>query len=74
MTQLEDFVVLGQKNKVCKLRKSLYGLMQAPKQWYEKFNFTLIDSDFIVNSSDTCVYSKMIGSDCVIYVYMWMTC
>ena len=25
-----------------------------------------MDNEFVVNSSDTCVYSKMIGSDCVI--------
>ena len=39
---------------------------KTPKQWYEKFNITIVDNDFVVNSSDTCVYSKMIGSDCVI--------
>ena len=59
-------MVPGQEDKVCKLRKSLYGLKQALKQWYEKFNITLLDNDFVVNSFDTCVYSKMIGSDCVI--------
>ena len=31
----------------------------------EKFNITLVDNDFVVNSSDTCVYSKSVGSDCV---------
>ena len=53
------------EDKVWKLRKSLYGLKQAPKQWYEKFNIILVDTDFVVNSSDTCVYSKSVGSDCV---------
>ena len=66
MNQPEGFVVLGQEDKVCKLRKSLNGLKQAPKQWYEKFDFTLIDNGFVVNSSDTCVYSKIIRSDRVI--------
>ncbi|GAA0142795.1 hypothetical protein LIER_35636 [Lithospermum erythrorhizon] len=32
MSQPEGFVVQGQENKVCKLKKSLYGLRQAPKQ------------------------------------------
>ncbi|KAL0555831.1 hypothetical protein IC582_004332 [Cucumis melo] len=66
MTQLEGFKISGQENKVCKLRKSLYGLKQAPKQWYEKFNNTLITNGFKINSSDTCVYSKMFGADCIL--------
>ena len=44
----------------------MYGLKQSLKQWYEKINITLVDNDFVVNLSDTCVYSKVIGSDCVI--------
>ncbi|RVW39505.1 Retrovirus-related Pol polyprotein from transposon TNT 1-94 [Vitis vinifera] len=33
MIQPEGFIVQGQENLVCKLRKSLYGLKQAPRQW-----------------------------------------
>jgi hypothetical protein len=32
MTQSDGLVVNGQKDKVCKLQKSLYDLKQAPKQ------------------------------------------
>ncbi|RVW81762.1 Retrovirus-related Pol polyprotein from transposon TNT 1-94 [Vitis vinifera] len=40
MIQPEGFIVQGQDNLVCKLRKSLYGLKQAPRQWvwHEKIN------------------------------------
>jgi len=64
--QPEGYVIQGQENKVCMLRKSLYGLKQAPKQWYEKFNHTLVSDGYIVNSSDTCVYSELFGQECVI--------
>jgi len=55
MKQPEGCVVFGQEHKVFKLRKSLYHLKQTPKQWYEKFNSTLIEYSFIVNTSDMCV-------------------
>ena len=61
--QPKGYVIQGQENKVCKLRKSLYGLKQAPKQLYEKFDQTLVSDDYIVNSSDTCVYSKLFGQE-----------
>ena len=40
--QPDGFVVPGEENKVCRLIKSLYGLIQAPKQWHEKFDTTYI--------------------------------
>ena len=66
MVQPPGFVVPGQEHKVCKLKKSLYGLKQAPKQWYEKFHKTILSFGFTANRADTCVYSKMFGSGCVI--------
>ncbi|XP_070001881.1 uncharacterized protein [Nicotiana sylvestris] len=48
----EDSKTYSEENKVCKLRKSMYGLKQAPKQWYERFNNTLVGNSFVVNASD----------------------
>ena len=77
MDQPEGFVVQGQERKVCKLRKSLHGLKQAPKQWHEnfewheKFDYTLISNGFVVNKSDRSVYNKFSGdSGVIICLYM----
>ena len=66
MEQPERFIVLGQENKVCRLVKSLYGLKQALKQWYEKFNNVMMSNGFKTNECDKCVYVKDTSKGCVI--------
>nr|GEU67999.1 zinc finger, CCHC-type [Tanacetum cinerariifolium] len=58
MKQPEGFVLPGHENKVCKLKKSLYGLKRAPKQWHNKFDKSILSNGFTHNSSDRCIYSK----------------
>lgn len=41
---------------VCKLKKSLYGLREAPKCWYQKLHTKLIDLNFKRSKCDPCLY------------------
>jgi hypothetical protein len=38
MDRPEGFIVPGKENYVCKLKRSLYGLKQSPRQWYKRFD------------------------------------
>ncbi|KAL0298331.1 UNVERIFIED_CONTAM: Retrovirus-related Pol polyprotein from transposon TNT 1-94 [Sesamum radiatum] len=66
MNQPEGFVAHGNERKVCKLVKSLYRLKQAPKQWHEKFDQTILAFGFTVNENDKCIYCKVKGDRIII--------
>jgi hypothetical protein len=42
----------------CHLRKSIYGLKQASRQWYLKFDETIRSFGFKENEEDNCIYAK----------------
>jgi hypothetical protein len=66
MKQPDGFVAPEQGNKVCRLRKSLYGFKLAPKQWHEKFDRTLTSVGFVVNKADIFVYYQFGGGKGII--------
>ena len=43
MQQPEGFVEKGRDNLVYRLKKSLYDLKQAPRQWYKKFESVMLE-------------------------------
>ena len=42
----------------CRLRKSIYGLKQASRKWYLKFDETIRKFGFKENDEDNCIYAK----------------
>lgn len=68
MVQPEHFTLGDAKDMVCKLKKSIYGLKQASRQWYHKFHMIITSFGFEVNLVDDCVYQKFSGSKYIFLV------
>ena len=61
MDQPMGFLEKGKEHMVCKLKRSIYGLKQASRQWYLKFNDTIVSFVFKENTIDQCIYLKVSG-------------
>jgi hypothetical protein len=70
MEQPEGFITPGKENCVCKLNKSIYGLKQSPRCWYQTLNEYLVSLDFTSSSADPCVYINKQGEYCVVAIYV----
>ena len=58
MAQPKGFIVEGKERMGCHLKKSIYGLKQASRQWYLKFDSTIRKFGFQENIDDNYVYAK----------------
>ncbi|KAJ0482376.1 putative RNA-directed DNA polymerase [Helianthus annuus] len=72
MQKPEGFVVPGKENYVCKLNKSLYGLKQSPRQWYERFDSFMTSHEFKRCTCDSCVYNKNCDDGSMIYLLLYV--
>ncbi|RVW36414.1 Retrovirus-related Pol polyprotein from transposon TNT 1-94 [Vitis vinifera] len=68
MVQPENFESKDSKQLVCKLKRSIYGLKQASRQWYRKFDQVITSFGFKENTVDQCIYLKFSGSKFIILV------
>ena len=72
MAQPKGFVKAGDEGKVCLLKKSIYGLKQASRQWHRKFDDHVIKSGFLRSAYDECVYIKSVGGAVVAYLLLYV--
>ena len=62
MMQPEGFVDTKGANKVCKLQRSIYGLVQASQSWNIRFDKLIKAYSFIQTCGEACIYKKVSGS------------
>ncbi|GKB52526.1 retrovirus-related pol polyprotein from transposon TNT 1-94, partial [Tanacetum coccineum] len=60
-----------QGNKVCLLKKSLYGF-QSPRQWYRRFDEYMLSNGFKRSSYDSCVYYRSYAPCEYIYLLLYV--
>ena len=68
MQKPQGFEIKGKEHMVCKLKRSIYGLKQASRQWYFKFNEVIMKYGFKENIVDRCIYLKKSGSAWILLV------
>ena len=57
MMQLEGFVDPKGANEVCKLQRSIYGLVQASRSWNICLDEVIKTFDFIQTYGEACIYN-----------------
>jgi len=67
MDQPLRFETKRQERKVCKFKKSIYGLKQASRQWNFKFHQAILKDGFTMMEEDHCVYLKCYNSSFIIF-------
>ncbi|GJS49755.1 retrovirus-related pol polyprotein from transposon TNT 1-94 [Tanacetum coccineum] len=61
-----------QGNKVCLLKKYLYGLKQSPSQWYKRFDEYMLSNGFKHSSYDSCIYYRSYAPSEYIYLLSYV--
>ena len=76
MKQPEGYATPGKEHLVCKLKRSLYGLKQGPKQWYKKLDTLMLKHEFKRNHANHYLYTKKDedGSPIILRLYVIICC
>lgn len=72
MRQPQGFVVPGKEHQVCRLRKSMYGLKQAARVWYNTMTAILKDLGFEPCQGDTCLFRKRLENGLLMFLLLYV--
>ena len=66
MNKPSGFNLIGQEHNVFKLKRSIYGIKQASRQWNLKFHQAMLNDSFTMMEEDHCVYVKRLNSGFIV--------
>jgi hypothetical protein len=69
--QQQRFCHERKEHMECRLKKSIYGLNQASRQWYLKFDETIRNFGFKENEEDNCIYAKFRNRK---FIFLYLVC
>lgn len=70
MQQPPGFIDSSSPTHVSKLNRSLYGLKQTLRAWYEELFHTLLGLGFVSSAFDSSIFVKASSSLTVVFVYV----
>ena len=72
MEQPLGFVAQGESGLVCRLRRSLYGLKQSPRVWFDRFSSVVQEFGMLRNTADHSVFYHHNSSRQCIYLVVYV--
>ncbi|CAM8970996.1 unnamed protein product [Rhodiola kirilowii] len=70
--QPPGYVQRGIENNVYKLKKTLYGLEQAPRAWYERIDMYMLENGFQKCPYEHTLYIKTSGEGQMLIVCLYV--
>lgn len=75
MEQPKGSEVKEKENLVCKLKKSIYGLEQAPRQWNLKLNSFMVSNGYKrTRANPMSISEDILNVGSLFHCYMLVTC
>ncbi|MCO5593830.1 hypothetical protein L7F22_047848 [Adiantum nelumboides] len=72
MEQPAGFVVHASRKLVCRLRKTLYGLKQSPREWYHNFDVFMRSEGYVHSHEDPCLYTGKAADGSLIVLFLYV--
>ena len=72
MQQPEGFESKGREQLVCRLKKSLYGLKQTPREWYHKFHSFMLLQGYKCSEIGHCLFTKKAKDGSLIILILYV--